>query len=264
VTHTAGGDDMLLRIAEAAAGRPYDSVVFSGYASFGPTAAEAIALADHAGLKPRGLYGSSEVQALFAIAPESRRLADGGVPVSPQADISIRHPEHGERMPDGEAGEMCVKAPSLFLGYLEDPQATARATTQDGFFRTGDLCRLASPGFVYQGRLGDSLRLGGFLVNPEEIEGFLQQQPGVAAAQVVAAERDGDRVAVAFVCAEPGRRPDEAAILAACRDNLARYKVPARVVTLNAFPTTESPNGVKIQRAKLREMAEGILREPAG
>lgn len=93
-------------------------------------------------------------------------------------------------------------------------------------------------------------------MNPEEIEGFLQQQPGVAAAQVVAAERGGDRVAVAFVCAEPGRCPDEAAILAACRDNLARYKVPARMVTPEAFPTTESPNGVKIQRSKLREMAE--------
>jgi acyl-CoA synthetase (AMP-forming)/AMP-acid ligase II len=62
---------------------------------------------------------------------------------------------------------------------------------------------------------------GGFLVDPEEVEGFLQQQPGVAAAQVVAAERGGDRVAVAFVCAEPGRRPDESAILAACRENLA-------------------------------------------
>jgi fatty-acyl-CoA synthase len=58
--------------------------------------------------------------------------------------------------------------------------------------------------------------------------------------------------------------PDEAAILAACRENLARYKVPARLVTLDAFPTTESPNGIKIQRAKLREMAERILREPAG
>jgi acyl-CoA synthetase (AMP-forming)/AMP-acid ligase II len=59
-----------------------------------------------------------------------------------------------------------------------------------------------------------------------------------AAAQVVAAERGGDIVVVAFVCADPGRHPNEAAILAACRDNLARYKVPAQVVTLEAFPTT--------------------------
>lgn len=263
VTHTVGGDDMLARIAKAASGRPYDSLVFTGYASFSPNAAEAIAVADRAGLKPRGVYGSSELQALFAISPDSRRLTDGGAPVSPQAEISIRHPESGAPMLEGDAGEMCVKAPSAFLGYLENPQATAGATTPDGFFRTGDLCRMAPPGFVYQGRLGDSLRLGGFLVNPEEIEGFLQKQPGVVAAQVVAAEHGGDRVAVAFIRAAPGRRPDEAAILAACRASLARYKVPARLITLEAFPTTESPNGVKIQRAKLREMAELILREPA-
>ena len=263
VTHTAGGDDMLLRIAAAAGGKPYDSVAFTGYATFGPSAAQAIAAAERIGLKPRGLYGSSEVQALFAIAPDARRLTDGGVPVSPHAEIAIRHPESGERMPEADAGELCVKAPSLFLSYLENPQATGRATTGDGFFRTGDLCRLVSPGFVYHGRLGDSLRLAGFLVNPEEIEGFLQQQPGVAAAQVVAAEHDSERVAVAFVRAEPGRSPDEAAILAACRANLARYKVPARVITLEAFPTTESPNGTKIQRARLRELADRILREPA-
>jgi hypothetical protein len=59
--------------------------------------------------------------------------------------------------------------------------------------------------------------------------------------------------AVARTSGDPRRLPD----------NLARYKVPARLVTLEAFPTTESPNGVKIQRGKLREMAERILREPA-
>jgi fatty-acyl-CoA synthase len=264
VTHTAGSDDMLARIAAAAGGRSYDSVAFSGFASFSPTAADAIAAAERAGLKPYGLYGSSEVQAFFAIAPDARRLTDGGVPVSAQTEISIRDPESGERMAEGEAGEMCVKGPSRFLGYLDNLEATARAITPDGFFRTGDLCRVASPGFVYQGRLGDTLRLGGYLVNPEEIESFLQRLPGVAAAQVVAAERGDERVAVAFICAEPSGRPDETAILAVCRDNLARYKVPARVVTLDTFPTTDSPNGVKIQRAKLREMAEQILREPAG
>jgi fatty-acyl-CoA synthase len=73
----------------------------------------------------------------------------------------------------------------------------------------------------------------------------------------------------AIVSPSPSSAPSPAAartrapILAACRENLARYKVPARLVTLDGFPTTESPNGIKIQRAKLREMAERILREPA-
>jgi fatty-acyl-CoA synthase len=54
--------------------------------------------------------------------------------------------------------------------------------------------------------------------------------------------------------------PDEDAILAACRGSLARYKQPARAIVVEAFPVTDSPNGVKIQRAKLREMAAAALR----
>ena len=87
------------------------------------------------------------------------------------------------------------------------------------------------------------MRLGGFLVNPEEIESFLQTLPGVAQAQVVAVERGSERVAFAFIVARPQCEPDEAELLAACRSALAAYKRPARIVTLESFPTTESPNG---------------------
>jgi fatty-acyl-CoA synthase len=260
VTHTAGSDDMLGRIAEAASGRPFETFVFSGFASFTPTAAASVAAAEALGMKPRGLYGSSEVQALFALAPESRRMTGGGVPVSPKAEISIRDPDSGEPLPDGEDGELCLRAPSFFVGYLEDPQATARAFTSDGFFKTGDRARRAEPGFIFKNRMGDSLRLGGFLVNPEEIEGFLQSLPGIAEAQVVAAEHGKDRVAFAFIRAAPGTNPEENAILASCRASLARYKQPVRAITIDAFPVTDSPNGVKIQRVKLREMANAILR----
>jgi fatty-acyl-CoA synthase len=262
VTHTGGSDDMLGRIAEAASGRPFDTIVFSGFANFTPSAAASVAAADALGMKPRGLYGSSEVQALFAIAPESRRLSDGGVPVSPAAEISIRDPESGEPVADDEDGELCLRAPYFFSGYLDDPQATARAYTSDGFFKTGDLARFTTPGFIYKSRIGDSLRLGGFLVNPEEIEAFLQSLPGVAEAQVVAAEDGGTRVAFAFIRPAADTNPEESAILAACRQSLARYKQPVRVVAVDAFPVTESPNGVKIQRVKLREMANLIIKSP--
>ena len=69
------------------------------------------------------------------------------------------------------------------------------------------------------------------------------------AAQVV----DADGRPVAFVIPGPGY--DEAALLAAARQNLARFKVPARIVALDAFPVTDGPNGAKIQRAELRKMA---------
>ena len=149
----------------------------------------------------------------------------------------------------------------MFIGYLDNPEATARSFTADGFFRTGDLACKAEPGFIFKNRIGDSLRLGGFLVNPEEIESFLETLPGVTEAQVVAAEHGSERVAFAFIRTTPDAPAQEEAILAACRASLARYKQPKRVVTLDAFPVTESPNGTKIQRVKLREMANAILRE---
>ena len=262
ITHTAGGDDMLGRIAEAAASRPFDTLVFSGFARFTPTATASIAAASAMGMAPRGLYGSSEVQALFAFAPDDRSTVDGGVPVSPRAHIAVRDPETGASVPDGEDGELCIKAPSTFAGYLNDDAATHDARTPDGFFRTGDLAHVAPPGFVFRSRIGDTLRLGGFLVNPEEIEGFLQALPGVEGAQVVAADHAGQRKAVAFVRAKAAgaEATSEDAILAACRVSLARYKQPARVVFLDAFPVTDGPNGVKIQRAKLRDMAAELLR----
>jgi fatty-acyl-CoA synthase len=222
-------------------------------------AAQNIAAADALGMMPRGLYGSSEVQALFAFAPDTRRTSDGGVPASPEAEFRIADPDTRASLSDGQDGELLLRAPSLFDGYLDNPEATARAFTADGYFRSGDLARRVEPGFIYKTRLGDGLRLGGFLVNPEEIESFLQTLPGVAQAQVVAAQRGAERVAFAFVVASADAEPDETELLAACRASLAPYKCPARIIRLQAFPTTNSPNGVKIQRAKLRDMASEMM-----
>lgn len=259
VTHLVGGDDMLGRLAEAAKGRPHTTLVFSGFAAFHPNAAESVAAADALGFRPRGLYGSSEAQALFAIAADESRLTAGGEPTSPAAEIAVRDPETGAPLPPGESGELCIRAPSLFAGYLEDEEATRRARTADGLFRSGDLGHAVGRGFVYEARLGDALRLGGFLVSPEEIEGFIQAWPGIEGVQVVAAEAGGRLVPVAFVHLESGAALDEGALLGACRDNLARFKVPARVIPLEAFPTVESANGIKIQKVKLREMAGAVL-----
>lgn len=259
ITHAVGSDDMLARIAQAADGRPFETLCFSGFASFTPMAAQNVAAADAAAMMPRGLYGSSEVQALFAFAPDSRRMTDGGIPASPDAEFRIGHPDTGALLPEDQDGELLLRAPSMFDRYLDNPQATARAFTADGYFRSGDLARRVEPGFVYKTRLGDGLRLGGFLVNPEEIESFLQTLPGVAQAQVVAVEHGAQRVAIAFIVARPDCNPNESELLAVCRGALAAYKRPARIVTLQAFPTTDSPNGVKIQRAKLREMASEIM-----
>lgn len=263
VTHVVGGDDMFGRIAAASDGRSFDSVRFSGFAAFHSTAASSIAAAEALGMQPRGLYGSSEVQALFSIAEGENRLLGGGVPVSGQARLAVRDPETGATLPAGSSGELWIDAPSRFVGYLENPVATERAIGADGMFRTGDLGRLDGAGFVYEARLGDAMRLGGFLVSPEEIEAVIQALPGVAAVQVVAATCKGDRVPVAFVQLREGVAVLEAALRTQCSERLARFKVPERIAIVDRFPIADSPNGPKVQRVKLREMAETLLREQA-
>lgn len=263
LTHTVGSDDMMAGIVAGAGGTPFTTMRWFGFGAFHSGAAATALAAQAIGLAPCGVYGSSEVQALFAISRGANRLLGGGHPVSPDAVVSVRDPETGVALPAGESGELCFAAPSRFAGYLGDDAATARATTPDGLFRSGDLGHMDGDGFVFEARLGDTLRLGGFLVNPEEIEGFLISLPGVASAQVVAGRRDGDAVPVAFVTARPGAWLEEAALAEQCRGAIARYKVPARIVVVDGFPTTDSPNGVKIQRVRLRAMADSLLGESA-
>ena len=259
LTHLFGGDDMLGRLAQAAGGQPFEGIAMSGFAAFHSGAADAVAAAEAAGLRPRGLYGSSEVQALFSFAEGRNIHLGGGVPSSRDAILSVRDPETGEVLPQGASGELWIEAPSRFVEYLDDPAATERAIAPDGAFRTGDLARLEENGFVFEARIDDAMRLGGFLVSPEEIEAFLQAQPEVVGVQVVAAAAKGrDPVPVAFVRASaPGLDPD--ILIGRCREGLARFKVPARIVLVDSFPTVESPNGTKVQKVRLRQEAEALL-----
>lgn len=243
ITHMVGGDELLLKLAEAANGRPYAPFAFTGFANFHGQADRVMEASAALNLAVRGVYGSSEAQALFALQdPDGPQAAvGGGMPASPEAAHSL-----------AEDGELLLRGPSLFDRYLGDEAATAKARTPEGWFRTGDLATAQEGGgFAFVTRRGDALRLGGFLVSPEEIESFLQAQPGVAAAQVV--EHEGKPVA--FVIPDDGY--DEAALITACRASLARFKQPDRIVVLDAFPVTDGPNGPKIQRAELRRMAAG-------
>jgi fatty-acyl-CoA synthase len=172
----------------------------------------------------------------------------------------VRDAQTGALLPVGTPGILEFKSPSNFIGYLNNPDATANAISADGWFNTGDIGALRGDGsFVYLTRAGDAIRLGGYLTSPAEIEEVIKAQPGVAAAQVVAVDLDGKTRAVAFAIAEPGATPDAQAIIAAVQAQLAAYKVPARLWWVDAFPVVNSANGTKIQRNKLREMAQARL-----
>lgn len=264
ITHANGGDDMLDRLLAAGdEPRPFPHLRFFGYAKFNPALDDLVARAEARGVVACGLYGMSEVHALYALQPRDlpaeERAKGGGALISPDAAVRICDPETGAELPPGEAGEIELKGPSLLLEYYGDPEAT-RAAFHDGWFRTGDLGYLDGPRrFCYVTRIGDVLRLGGFLTSPQEIESVLEEHPAVDGAQVVGAVEGRDPVAVAFVLPADGAAVDEAALRAWCRERLAGYKVPRRFVGVAAFPTTPSANGTKIQRAKLREMAARLL-----
>src|SRR5262249_27588629 len=150
-------------------------------------------------------------------------------PMSPEAVVRVRDSETGELAETGVLGEIEIKAPSRFLFYFNNPQATADAFAPDGFFRTGDLGRLRGDGsFTYETRAGDAMRLGGFLVAPGEIEDELKSCNGVDDAQVVEIDLKGQARCVAFVIAGAAARKD-APLLAHLRERLAAYKVPARI-----------------------------------
>jgi len=265
VTSLNGSDEMFARLLAASpAAQPFPSIRFCGYAAFNPTMEGLVAEAERRRLRLAGLYGASEVQALFALQDPSSaaalRARPGGMPIGAEYGVRVRDPESGAEQPVGESGELEFSGPSAMAGYYGDAAATASTVSEDGWVRSGDLGRrLADGSFVFETRMGDVLRLGGYLVAPSEIEAHIRRHPAVEGCQVVVVAAAGGLQPVAFVTLRGGVAFDEAGLRGFCGDGLARYKVPVRIFALDAFPTTASANGTKVQRARLREMAQGRL-----
>ena len=265
VTHVNATDEAVEQLlAHSADELPFRSLSFIGYAAFNPALGDIVERAARRGVRLVGLYGTSEVQALFSRqdenAPLEERCVAGGRPVNPAARVRARDPDAGEVLPHGESGELEFDAPSRMQGYFADPQATRDAFTGDGYYRSGDLGYTTGDGrFVYLTRINDSLRLGGFLVSPLEIEGVVQEHASVAACQVVGVPRSDGLKPVAFVILAPGAALDESAILAHVAGKLAKYKVPVRIFATVEFPVTPGANATKIQKHRLRDAAERLM-----
>ena len=268
VTHTSGTDDLLHRLLHAAdargmGARPFPHLRAVGFAAFNTTLSGFPATAAMRGVPLLGAFGMSEAFSYFALRrpeePAERRHAGGGTPVGIHGAVRVVDPDSGVELPAGEVGALQIRSDNLMLGYDGDPEATKAAFTEDGWFRTGDLARLdGDGGFTFIGRQGDVLRLSGFLVNPLEIEERILELPQIAAAQVVEIATPKGGRPLAFVVLRQGAALDEAAVIDHCRDGLAAFKAPVRVVALAEFPTVTGPNGLKIQRARLREMAAAV------
>jgi 3-phosphoshikimate 1-carboxyvinyltransferase len=163
--------------------------------------------------------------------------------------------DHGRELGPGTEGNFEVRTPCLFDGYLNRPQATAEAVTEDGFYRPGDLARIDEHGYLrITGRIKDIINRGGEKVPVAEIEQLLYAHPAVRDVAIVAMpdQRLGER-ACAFVVLEPGEELDFGTMLEyldGCK--VSKTYWPERLELADALPKT--PSG-KIQKYVLREEA---------
>lgn len=265
VTHVVAADDMLTRVAAAWKRRQQDLSRWRwlGIADFLGRSHEIAQWArDEFGTQTSGVYGSSEVFALTCFWPEDepapRRWSGGGRLVSAEIQARTVDPVSEEVTEVGGQGELQLRGPNVVDAYLGDPDAAAHSFTVDGWFKTGDLATIAADGAIeYICRIGDVLRLRGFLVDPAEIEHRITDHPSVVTAKVVGIrDSDGATIAVGFVVIEPAAAVTDEDLRAWCAKSLARFKVPAAIHLIDAMPTTSGTNGTKIRAATLREWAQ--------
>jgi len=181
-------------------------------------------------------YGMSEALMITSNPYDGERKPGSVGPPLPGVSARIVG-ENGEALEDDEVGEVEVRSPHLFAEYWRRPDATA-AAFHDGWFRTGDVgVRSADGYYALRGRRGDLIISGGFNIYPREIEDVLLENPHVREAAVVGAPDDlRGEVPIAYVVSDV--EPDAGALEAACRAQLASFKVPRAFVRIDALPRT--------------------------
>lgn len=166
--------------------------------------------------------------------------------------------EDTKSVPVGEIGAIQVRGPNVFKGYWRMPEKTAEEFTADGFFKTGDVGRIDERGYVsIVGRSKDLIISGGYNVYPAEIEGYINEMPGVAESAVVGVPHpDFGEVGVAVVIAKPGAsvNPDE--VVSSLKARLANFKIPKRCVVVAELPRNTMG---KVQKNLLRDEYKGLF-----
>jgi acyl-CoA synthetase (AMP-forming)/AMP-acid ligase II len=158
--------------------------------------------------------------------------------------------EHGASLPPGERGEVVLRGPKVFKGYWRDPDATAAAFS-GGWFHTGDIGLRDEDGYLYiVDRLKDMIVSGGENIASSEIERVLYEHEAVLEAAVVGrADARWGEVPVAYVVLNSAATVAPEELVEHCRQQLARFKVPKAVVTVDALP--RNPSG-KVLKRELR------------
>jgi len=216
-------------------------------------------------------YGMTETTASITCAnPEDDddmletcgRLRSAGAAGDPDiggnvAACTMVDPVSGAGLPPGEPGHLLVRGTVVTDGYYNKPEETALAFTEDGWLRTGDIGSIDADGVLrLTGRLKESLRVGGEMVMPREIEIVLNEHPQVVEAHVAGLPHDrmGEVVCAFVVLRDPDHAPDPAELTEHCAAALARFKVPRHVLYITAADLPLTATG-RVQKFRLTEMA---------
>ena len=210
-------------------------------------------------------YGMSETVMLTSnpCGPDARyggaTERRGGTVGFPLPGVTLRvMEEDGKLVAPGEIGGIQVKGPNVFKGYWRMPEKTAEEFTADGFFRTGDVGKVDERGYVtIVGRSKDLIISGGYNVYPAEIEGYINDMPGVAESAVIGVPHpDFGEVGVAVIIAKPGATVDPDRVIAELKAKLANFKIPKRCVVVAELPRNTMG---KVQKNLLRDQYKGAF-----
>ncbi|WP_295854629.1 long-chain-fatty-acid--CoA ligase [uncultured Xylophilus sp.] len=196
-------------------------------------------------------YGLSETSPSVSCNPTTSRSYTGtiGVPL-PSTEIKLID-DTGREVPPGEPGEIAIRGPQVMAGYWQRPDETAKAMTEDGFFKSGDIGVMDARGFFkIVDRKKDMILVSGFNVYPNEIEDVVAGLAGVAECAAVGVPDDKTGEAVKLVIVKRDAALTEQQVLDHCRQHLTGYKRPRVVEFRTDLPKT--PVG-KILRRELRD-----------
>ena len=195
-------------------------------------------------------WGMSETCAIGTNNPVTNKHFSGsiGLPL-PSIDIAIKD-DDGASVGVGESGEICIKGPQVMVGYYQQPDENAKAFTQDGYMRTGDIGIMDELGYTrIIDRKKDMIIVSGFNVFPNELENIISLCPGVVecAAIGIADDMQGEAIKVFVVKNDSTLTEDD--VFAFCKDQLTGYKRPKYIEFRDDLPKT---NVGKILRRELR------------
>jgi malonyl-CoA/methylmalonyl-CoA synthetase len=182
---------------------------------------------------------------------EGERVAGSvGLPL-PGVEVRVTEPKTGKPLAAGETGMIEIRGPNVFAGYWQMPEKTRAEFRSHGFFISGDLGRIDERGYVWiLGRGKDLVISGGYNVYPKEVELEIDALPGVVESAIIGLPHPDLGEAVTAVVVGNGEGTSEAEIVTALRARLAGYKLPKRVIFVDALPRNTM---AKVQKNMLRE-----------